>query len=166
MAPVITTKRFYLQQFSPTDAGTMFRLNSDPEVMRYTGDVPFTSVAEAAAFLENYSAYKNFGYGRWMIFSNIDNEPYGWCGLKLDPEINQVDLGFRLFRKYWNNGVATETGKACLDYAFNNLKLSRVVGRAHSDNKASIRVLQKLGMQYEEDFIWRGQNWVKYVAER
>ena len=48
----------------PANAQDAFELNSDPDVLRYTGDVPFATVEEARTFLEKYDAYKKWGYGR------------------------------------------------------------------------------------------------------
>lgn len=143
----IETERLTLIEFSPTMAQTFFDLNNDPEVVKYTGDPPFESVESAAQFLANYSEYEKSGFGRWAVISKSTNEMMGWCGLKRH-ENGEVDLGFRFFRKDWNQGYATEASIACISYAFHTLKLPYLIGRVMHENLASRRVLQKLGMQY------------------
>jgi len=145
--PVIVTKRLYLRETTAADAAVMFALNSDKEVLRYTGDKPFLSVEEAATFLANYSAFKHTGMGRWAVVRKTDDAVLGWCGLKLHTN-GMVDLGFRLFKKEWNKGYATEAAYACLKYGFDHLNLKEIVGRVVPANLASIKVLEKLGMHF------------------
>lgn len=145
---VIETPRLGMRRLTPHDAQHFFNLNSDPEVIRYTGDAPFEDVAEARWFLENYDHYKKFGYGRWAVLLKETGEFIGWCGLKFMPELGETDLGSRFFRCHWNKGFATEAAKACVEYGFEKLGLKRIVGRAMEANAASIRVLQKAGLHF------------------
>ena len=148
MEKVLETERTYLRKLSVDDAKNFFDLNSDNEVIKYTGDSAFENVDEAKSFLLNYDHFDTYGYGRWAVIEKKSNKFIGWCGLKFNPKTEEVDLGFRFFKKYWNQGFATETAQACLQYGFNVLKIPRIIGRAMIENKASISVLQKIGMQY------------------
>lgn len=147
MKLIIETPRLILREFILSDAEKMYDLNKDPEVLQYTGDLPFNSIQEARNFLEHYSDYERNGFGRWAVVRKDDSEFIGWCGLKLNEE-NLIDLGFRFFQKFWNRGYATESAKACLEYGFSVLHLNEVVGRAMKENTGSIRVLEKLGMEF------------------
>lgn len=147
MKIIFETERLILRELVISDAGHFYKLNSDPEVIKYTGDVPFNSLDEARIFLENYTEYSTNGYGRWAVLSKEDNEFLGWCGLKLNEE-NMIDLGFRLHKIYWGNGFATEAASACLNYGFSVLKLPIIIGRTLIENAASIQVLKKIGMTY------------------
>ncbi len=147
MKTIVETERLVLREFSPKDANDMFQLNADPEVIKYTGDPPFTSVNEAEVFLKNYSDYERNGFGRWAVISKQTGEYLGWCGLKLN-EQNLVDIGFRFFRNQWGKGFATESARATLKVAFNDLKIDEVIGRASRDNLASVKVLEKLNMKF------------------
>ena len=146
MKAIIETERLFLREIVPADAPFAFDLNSDPEVMRYTGDDPFASIDEAKAFLKAYPDYRLNGYGRWLVVNKEDNRLLGWCGLKKHPEY--VDLGYRFFRKEWGKGYATEAGRGCLDYGFSVLNMDLIVGRVDKQNTGSIRVLEKLNMTY------------------
>jgi Acetyltransferases, including N-acetylases of ribosomal proteins len=147
MKVVLETERLRLREFTPKDAQSMFDLNADPEVIKYTGDLPFESVEQAKAFLQNYNDYQENGFGRWAMITKTENEFIGWCGLKLNEE-ELIDLGFRVFRKHWNKGYASEAAKACIQYGFETLGFDQIIGRVLSENAASIKVLEKLGMQY------------------
>ena len=144
---IIETPRLRLRELEPKDAEAFFMLNSDPEVLQYTGDLPFNGVEEAEEFIRNYPDYRRNGFGRWAVVHRSTNEFLGWCGLKLNEE-NLIDIGFRFFKKEWGKGYATEAAKATLEYGFKQLKLEEIIGRAALANKASIRVLEKLGMTY------------------
>lgn len=150
MTKILETTRCYLRELTIDDAPHFFDLNADEEVLKYTGDKAFESVEAAQQFLENYNPYQEYGYGRWAVMDKKTDEFIGWCGLKYSAELNEVDLGFRFFKKYWNQGYATETAQACLDYGFKQLHLNKIVGRAMEANIASIKVLKKIGMEFVE----------------
>lgn len=146
MSIILETNRLILRTFSIEDAKSMFKLNLDNDVLKYTGDKPFKSIKDAELFLKNYSDYNKNGFGRWSVF--LKNDEYiGWCGLKLNEE-NTIDIGFRFFKKYWNNGYATESAKACLNYGFTKLNLKEIIGRTDNRNIGSKKVLEKINMNF------------------
>ena len=147
MKTLFETPRLLLREFDVSDARALYKLNSDTEVMRYTGDKPFSSIAEAKTFVQDYDAYEKQGFGRWAVISKATGQFIGWCGLKRN-EKDLVDIGFRFFRDQWGKGYATEAAKATLVYGFEQLGLERIIGRAARENTASLRVLEKLGMDY------------------
>jgi len=149
---IFKTPRLILREFISGDAVNMFELNADPTIIRFTGDVTFRSVEEAKALIQNYDQYKKYGYGRWTVIDDSSSEYLGWCGLNYNKDSNETDLGFRFKRHVWGKGIATEAASACMVYGFNQLKLSKIIGRAMKENKASIRVLEKTGMRFEKEF--------------
>jgi [ribosomal protein S5]-alanine N-acetyltransferase len=162
MSFTLETERLSLREMTPGDAPFAFELNSDPEVVQYTGDGPFGSVEEARTFLENYSDYRRNGFGRWAVVLKATGEVIGWCGLKRDRETNEIDLGYRFLRRHWNKGYASEAAIACLEAGFGQFAMDRIVGRARKENSYSIRILEKVGMHHVEDFEEDGESWVLY----
>ncbi|MEZ4943964.1 MAG: GNAT family N-acetyltransferase [Cyclobacteriaceae bacterium] len=160
----LETTRTYLRQFTIDDAHDLYQLNLDPEVLKYTGDKPFGTVDDAKAFLSSYDQYNKYNVGRLAVVVKDTDQFIGWCGLKYDAD--QYDIGFRLFREYWNQGFATEAAGRCVEYGFNHLGLSEIIGRARKENKASIRVLEKIGMTFKKTFDFDGQEGVIYFATR
>lgn len=165
MKKVLETERCYLRELSVDDAQSFYDLNSDPEVVKYTGDKNFGNISEAKSFLQNYNQYELYGYGRWAVIDKMSEEFLGWCGLKYSPKSDEVDLGFRFFRKYWNQGYATETAKACIDYGLSNLNVDKIVGRAMEANSASVKVLEKTGMTFVGKFEFELHPGVLYKIE-
>lgn len=147
MKKILETSRLYLREMTPDDAEEAYRLNLDPEVIRYTGDVAFESAESARTFLEKYSDYERNGIGRWAMIRKSDETFLGWCGLKRHAD-DSVDVGYRLHRIYWGAGYATEAALACLEYGFQHCELNEIVAHATVSNQGSIRVLEKIGMQY------------------
>lgn len=160
MAPVnliLQTPRLYLREFTPADAGLLVDLNSDPAVLQYLHEPLLRDEQQATEILETiiFPQYKN-RLGRWATFLKATDEFIGWCGLKYLPDKNEIDLGYRFMRKFWGLGYGTEAARHVLDYGFYELDLSRIVARAHIDNKASLAIINKLGMQYAGDEIIDG----------
>lgn len=147
MAFKLETHRLILRELTVDDANSFYELNLNPEVIKYTGDPPFTSVEESKEFLLHYKEYKNHGFGRWAVITKENNQFIGWCGLKYHNE-GYVDLGFRFFQDQWKKGYATESAKACINYAQSTLKLTELIGRVLPSNIASVRVLEKLGFTF------------------
>lgn len=143
----LETKHTYMRPITIADAESAYLLNLDPEVIRYTGDVAFSSIDEAENFLSAYDQYKKYDVGRLAVIDKTSNEFLGWCGLKFDEEVNEYDIGFRFFRRYWNQGFATETAYANLQFGFEMGKIETIVGRVMKENIASIKVLEKIGLK-------------------
>jgi [ribosomal protein S5]-alanine N-acetyltransferase len=121
---ILQTQRLYLREITEADAENAYLLNLDPEVLKYTGDVAFNSMEEARTFLKNYDHYKKYQFGRWAVMTKNEHQFLGWCGLKYTEDLNEHDIGFRLFKKFWNRGYATEAAKACVKMSFEKYQLS------------------------------------------
>lgn len=149
---IMETERTYLHEFSKAEAMNVFDLNNDPMVIKYTGDPPFASVKDAAAFIESYTDYQKNGFGRWAVRLKENDCFIGWCGLKRN-ENQEVDLGFRFKQAFWNQGYATETAQGCIEYARQNKIAEYLIGRAMPENVGSIRVLEKVGMKFWKTIV-------------
>ncbi|WP_226994369.1 GNAT family N-acetyltransferase [Myxococcus hansupus] len=159
---MLNTPRILLRELTLADAESLYRLNADPEVIRYTGDAAFADVEAAKEFLKSYDHYEKYGFGRWAVIRKEDGEFLGWCGIKYTPEVDEYDVGFRFFKKCWGGGYATEAAKVSLDYGLNELRIKTLVGRTMKANTASVRVLEKLGMTYWKSMDFHGGEWVVY----
>ncbi|MDX1829820.1 MAG: GNAT family N-acetyltransferase [Lutibacter sp.] len=166
MKKIIETERLYLRELNVNDAKSFYQLNLDEEVMKYTGEEAFKSIEESKKFLEKYDQYKKYGIGRWAVINKENEKFLGWCGLKFTEKLNEYDIGYRFFKKHWNKGYATESAKACLDFGLNEFKMTEIIGRAMKDNKASIRVLEKIGLVYDKDFDFEGSEGVIYKIKK
>jgi len=165
----ITTERLFLREILPSDIDSMFELDADPDVHRYLGNKPVTTkdqVAEVINFIRQQ--YIDNGIGRWAIIDKKTNEFVGWSGLKFVTDLTNnhkqyYDLGYRLIKKYWGQGIATEAAIASLNYAFNKLRADEVYAMADCDNHGSNKILRKVGLNFIEKFDLDGieHNWYR-----
>jgi ribosomal-protein-alanine N-acetyltransferase len=151
MSLQLETERLMMRPFHMDDAPGMFELYQDADVMRFTGDVPFTTIADAEAFISGYDQYEKYQMGRLSVFIKQTGEYIGWCGIKYLADTNEVDLGYRLLKRYRGMGYATEAARASLDDGFKVLGLNRIIGKAMTDNAPSINVFKKLGLTYSHN---------------
>ncbi len=154
---------------TPEDAEAFFRLNSHPDVMRYTGEPPMPSVEAAREAIANYPDWDDPGYGRWACVLKSEGEDanlIGFCGLKYLRETGEVDIGYRLLPEYWGRGLATEAARATLEFGFRTLGLSEIVAMVLPGNAPSIRVLRKLDFVRAEDIEYFGERVQRWVITR
>ena len=144
---IIDKERFYLREWMPGDGKYHYLLNADSDVVKFTGDIAFTSEEAAERFNIAYDQFEKYGCGRWLIFLKDNVDFVGWCGVKYHEDTDSYDLGFRLLKKYWGMGLATESSKAVLDWAKLALPGKTILAKAAIDNHGSINVLKKLGFQ-------------------
>jgi len=153
----IETNRLILRAIEASDAQGIFELDSDPEVHRYLGEKPIKSIEEAKAIVKYIQKqYEENGVARWAIIDKMTNEFVGWSGLKYEKEVRSemdyYDLGYRLKKKFWGRGIATETALESLKYGFQTINLKEIYAGAHIENIASNNVLQKAGLKFIETF--------------
>ncbi len=157
----LETERLILREFRISDDMAMFELDSNPEVHKYLGNHPVTNIEQVQTYIANIQQqYLDHGIGRWITIEKSSDEIIGWAGLKFITEyennqINFHDVGYRLMPQYWGKGYATEATLAALHYGFEHLNLEKIIGTVHAENKASRRVLEKCGLEYIEQFMWR-----------
>lgn len=157
------TERLRHRAFTAADAEAFYALNSNPEVMRFTGEECLPSLESARQVIENYPDFDTVGYGRWACVLKESGNVIGFCGLKYLSDLDRVDIGYRFLPPYWGRGLATEACRASLEFGFATLKLKEIVGFVVPGNRASIRVLEKVGMQADGDFLYDDLYVLRYV---
>jgi len=162
------TPRLIIRDFDALDIQGIFELDSDPEVLKYLGKRPINSIEEAEEIVKSIrNQYTQNGVGRWAVIDKTSNEFIGWTGLKhekvLRPEFTYYDLGYRLKKQYWGQGIATETSMLSLNYGFTKLSLSEICAAADVNHAASNKVLSRVGLKSLGTFDHNGvtHNWYK-----
>lgn len=140
------------------DLDGLYELDSDEDVHEFLGKKP---VIDKVQVMENINSFKrqylDNGTARLAIIDKATGNFIGWSGLKWITEstnshIHYYDLGYRIIKRYWGLGLATETAIASLHYAFKTLKANEVYAMADCGNVASNRILLKVGLRYIEQF--------------
>ena len=151
MKTIIETERLLLREITLDDKEALFKLHSNPAVQKFTGEPVVKSKEEIKKAIEaRIINYKKYGYGRWATFLKDDMQFVGWAGLAYLPEFDETDLGYRFLPEYWGLGIATEASRAILNYGFDSLKLKKIIAIALKEHKASIRVMEKVGMEFDK----------------
>lgn len=165
--PEIETDRCILRPLTLDDAEALNRVNRIPEVVKYIGPVE-DDVSKTADYLRHgpLADYAKYGYGRHACIDKATGTLIGFSGLKYLPSLDDVDIGYRFLPDYWGKGLATETSLALMDYAKSTLRLNRVIGLAMPENTASINVFPKLGMQYERNLEFMGDECVLWAWQQ
>ena len=161
MNTIIETKRLLLREILESDAQDLFELDADPEVHKYLGNKPVKTMDETVNMIKHiHRQYRELGIGRWAVIEKNSNEFVGWSGLKYETsfrnEFPYYDLGYRLKKKFWGKGIATETARECITYGFEKLGLIELFAAAQIANEASNKILQKVGFQCLETFDYDG----------
>lgn len=156
---LLTTERLFLRQFHVLDADSLVHIFGDPEVMRFGDGVQTKEWIQAwiNTCLERY--HETWGFGPYAVVEKPNRNVIGYCGLFFFPDVNgkpEVEVGYRLRRSAWGQGYATESVTAVRDYAFNTLGIQRLIAIIDPANIASIRVAEKVGMNYEQDVMLEG----------
>lgn len=166
MRIIIETERLIIREITLEDKEALFRLHANPSVQKYTGEPVVKSMEEIKTAIESRIIdYTQYGFGRWATVLKSGNQFVGWAGLAYLPEFDEIDLGYRFLPEYWGLGIAMEASRAILNYGFDSLKLKKIIAIAMKENKASIRVMEKVGMEFDkfapyepgsENALWYG----------
>ncbi|WP_042393179.1 GNAT family N-acetyltransferase [Streptacidiphilus carbonis] len=151
---VLRTERLVLRGWRDEDLETLVELNSDPEVMRYIGEGKVLDREQSAAALASFrERWAEQGFGLFPVELAETGELTGWVGLNVPrflPEVMPaVEIGWRLLRRHWGRGIATEAAREVLRFGFEDAGLERVVSICHVDNEPSRHVMEKLGLRQQ-----------------
>jgi len=160
------TERLCFRFFKKEDFQLILKLNSDPRVMTYFPEIKDTEAIELD--FKRYIGYHRQypGYGYWHTALKEGQQFVGFFIVKVLPESGETEIGYRLLPEYWGQGLATEGARAMVNYCFDILRVNRVVGVSHPENKASCRVLEKAGLEFQKQGRFYQVECAYYSLER
>ncbi|WP_437998502.1 GNAT family N-acetyltransferase [Sorangium sp. So ce185] len=156
--PVLTTPRLTLRAIAPSDVERIFRIQSDPEVVRYAGRGPDGSLADSERRIATVmTGVRENTSIRWGITLKEGGELVGTGGFwRWNKPHRSAEIGYELLPAFWNRGIMTEALRAVIRFGFASMELHRVEAQIDPDNRASARVLERLGFALEGR---QRQNW-------
>lgn len=181
MATICETERLVLRPFTLEDAERLCELDSDPEVLRYIGPYGHSSPEPyreriATVYRDYDDRFRALGY--WAAIERGSGAFLGWVCLRpaLDYRFaaeaqftaDDAELGYRLRRSAWGKGYATEASRRIVARGFEEESIACVVSSALRDNRASWRVMEKVGLRFVREFEIPGYACpaVKYALSR
>jgi RimJ/RimL family protein N-acetyltransferase len=144
----LSTQRLVMRGWRETDLAPWAAMNADPEVRRYVG--PLLTGEQAAGWALSYQdELDRYGFGYWALEVRASGAFIGFAGLRPADEedpVPGVGLGWRLARRAWGHGYATEAGRAALDYGLGVLGEPEIIAVTMAGNLRSQSVMHRIGM--------------------
>jgi RimJ/RimL family protein N-acetyltransferase len=159
---MITTERLTLRHFTAADAPAVQRLAGAREVAAGTLLIPHP-YHEGAAEEWIASQAERQAQGSDVLAIEADGEVVGAIGMRVEHDHDRGELGYWIGVPFWGRGYATEAARAVVEYAFSEQGLNRVFAVHFTNNPASGRVLQKIGMQHEGTMRRHVKKWGEYL---
>ena len=162
----IETKRLRLRPFNLEDSVPLNKLLKVKGVLQYfpNSDPPDLERVEKLV-QRQIDHWTQHGYGWWAVEALDNTHLIGWSGLQYLPETDEIEIGYLVAKPYWGTGLATEGALVGMNFGFEKLKILTIIGIVHPDNLASQRVLEKIGLQFQEETEYFGMDCFKYFAE-
>lgn len=166
--PILETERLRLRPFAARDVDDYAELYADPEVVRFLfgGPEPWDRGRSWRHMAFVLGHWQLRGSGTWALEQKESgafvgvvgfSEPAGWPGL---------ELAWTLARRWWGNGYAMEGARAALAHAFEVWRKERVISLIHPENRASIRVAERLGERLQGRIHHLGREMLCYGVDR
>lgn len=155
----IYTDRLILRNFSPLDFDALRELDVNPDVLRYRSRQQITPDM-TRAFLERAQQSREETPRLFYAYAVVERERQellGQCGLTvLVPDASEAFAWYALLPRYWGLGYMSEAVRALLFAALTHFKMHKIIAQCDFNNHASIRVMEKAGMRYEETMRFQG----------
>jgi len=147
---VLDTERLTLRHATPDDAAFILRLLNEPSFLRFIGDRGVRTLDDALGYIANrlVDSYERHGFGLWIVERKQEPGPIGICGLVKRDTLPDPDIGFAFLPEFWSAGYAYESALGVKRHALDVLRLPRLLAVTNADNASSIRLVEKLGLEF------------------
>ncbi|HBS48381.1 TPA: GNAT family N-acetyltransferase [Candidatus Dependentiae bacterium] len=166
---ILETDRLILRNFVMKDDKALLEIFADGGMPHLPQFGPL-DIDYARGFINRMiENYKDNGFGLWAVIEKSTGNLIGYCGIHkvkinkadlsakaLAKEEEMPELAYRIYKKLWGKGFATEAAKSVCDYAFNVLNLPEIISCIAHDNNRSLRVAEKVGLTYWKDGLFKG----------
>ena len=167
MPSELRTGRLVLRPIVPADRDALHRLWTEPAVRRFLWDDRVIDLATVDGVIAASAAtFANEGFGHFALCESSRAPLIGTCGLHRYAPGAEPELLYSLAPERWGRGLATEAARAVVEDAFARLGMARVLARADVPNRDSVRVMERLGMEYAGEREEGGLRLVSYTVAR
>ncbi len=150
----IETERLILSEFSVNDAPFILEMLNDPGWLQFIGDRGIRTLEDAKDYIieKLQKSFEEQSFGMLLVKLKDSEIPIGTCGLLKRDYLDDMDIGFAFLPAYRGKGYAFEAASATIEWGKKMLGVKRVLAFTDMNNRASIQLIKKLGMQYERNF--------------
>lgn len=164
---ILAEKNYTIRELTKTDIPSLYRLYSEPSITTYIDALSPTleeEIEKHSAYIKN--VYHFYNYGMWGVFLP-NGELIGRCGIenKTIDGIGEIQLGYVIKKEYQGMGYGMTCAKAVIKYAFDYLKLPRIIALIDQNNIPSIKIAKKLGMSFEKEVTNNDNIYFLYAIE-
>ncbi|WP_419832283.1 GNAT family N-acetyltransferase [Endozoicomonas atrinae] len=144
---ILETSRLRIREISESDLDNLCEMLADEKVMEFSVNGPMSKPQTLDFINWCQSSYNDHGIGPWALVSKIDGAFIGFAGLSKEfiDGVEEIHIGYRLARKYWNKGFATEAVSSIVDYGLSRNDQNRIYAIIEPEHCSSIRVIEKAG---------------------
>ena len=152
---ILETERLILRRFTLDDTAFILELLNTEGWIKYIGEKNVKTIDQAREYLENgpLKSYRNNGFGLALVELKVDHVPIGMCGLISRNYLDHLDVGFAFLPNHTGHGYAFEIVKKTVEHAFVEFREEKVFAITLPRNYSSIKLLTKVGFQYNKNFI-------------
>ena len=149
---LITTDRLLINRITIDDAGFILELMNDKDWIKNIGDKGVRTIEDAQAYIQNrfLKTYIESNYSFYTMNLKNTLQIIGIVGLVDRKGIDHIDIGYGILPEFRGKGYAFEAAKAIYDYGYQELNLEKIVAIVNPDNLPSIKLLSKLGLEFEK----------------
>jgi RimJ/RimL family protein N-acetyltransferase len=163
------TARLLLRPWTHEYDDEWMRILGDPDVVRFISDgVPFTGDEALEDSARGTQLWAEFGFGPWAATEVATGRWVGRIGLNLLddwPGPDRWEVGWELDPEFWGRGLATEGGREAVTFGFSVVALRRIISVTRADHSASRRVMEKCGLLFQEEVLYRNVECVWYAID-
>jgi RimJ/RimL family protein N-acetyltransferase len=148
----MSTDRLLINRITLDDAGFILKLMNDKDWIKNIGDRGIRTIEEAEEYIRTrfLKTYDEVGFGFYSLILKNTHQSIGIAGLVDREGIDHIDIGYGMLPEFRGKGYAFEATKAVYDYGYKDLKLDKIVAIVNPDNPGSIKLLSKLGLEFEK----------------
>lgn len=156
----LVSQRLTLREFTANDAHFTMELLNSPAWIQFIGDRNIKKLSDAQNYIEKslIPHYQQQGFGLYLVSLTEKNTPIGMCGFVKRSGLSGVDIGFALLPQYEGLGYAHEAAQTCMMYGQQTLHLQQLFAITNVDNHKSIKLIQKLGFEYQQELVLPNEN--------
>ena len=165
---MLATERLRLRPLVSDDVPALHRFYNDPEVRRYLWDNQQVSTETVEDVVrQSQVCFEDIGAGFFAIeMLDTPGEITGFCGYRKFEQSDQPELLYGILPEFWGQGFVTEAAKAVLLFGFERCEMPSIIAATDTPNQASVRVLQRLGLFFQERREYHGLDTVFYGLSR
>jgi RimJ/RimL family protein N-acetyltransferase len=151
----LSTQRLIMRACQTEDAAFVLQLLNSPGWLQYIGDRNVRTEEAAALYIEQRMrpSYEKYDHGMFLVLLKESETPIGLCGIVVRDTLPHPDIGFAFLPEFQGQGYAFEAASEMMQFVIGYTDIDVLLAIATPDNTSSIKLLEKLGMTYEETIV-------------